>query len=373
MSSEMTRLSNVIGAIYQAALDPLTWDDALLALVEGFAPGHWDIAFMAWERAPNPGARFVAAASVAPHARELYSVHFAGRNPWSRAIALQPTGRVLDTDEICPREDLFASDLYKVFLSNWSLVRALAVVLDRAGPERLALVMAGPDGQDIEGLRRALRYCAPHLQRAVRISHRIADADLRAGAANASLSLSTAGVVSLRRDGTVVNANPRALAFAENGAARILDGHWQFADRVAQAELMALATDYGPGSAAFAVTMPDGTENAAIAVRIATQRANALDGFIEGAAILLTLGIKAKAPTIPVDNLAAWFGFTPTEARLASALADGDTIADFALRRGVTTNAARFVLKGVLRKTSVSDQARLVARLRALPLVSPAY
>ena len=106
-----------------------------------------------------------------------------------------------------------------------------------------------------------------------------------------------------------------------------------------------------------------------LAVRIATQWTTALDGFVDGAAILLAIGAKGNAPTIPVDHLASWFGLTPTEARLAAALADGETVQHFARRRGVTDNAVRFLMKGVLRKTGAADQARVVAALRALPIV----
>lgn len=372
MSSDMERFSTVVGAIYEAALDVASWDDALLLLVETYAPLYWDVAFLAWERAPNPGARFVAAASVAPHARELYAMHFAGRNPWSLRIAQQPVGRVLDTDDICPREELYASDLYKHFLGAWSLDRAVAVVLDRERDERLALVIAGPEGRDISGLQRALRLLAPHLQRAVRISRRIAAADLRAGAAEASLNASTAGVVALRRDLSVVNANTRAVGYVQDGVARMSDQRWRFASAAAQHELERLARAGAPTSAAFSVSTADGVEHAVLAARIATQGAATLDGFLEGAAILLTIGPKARAPTIPLDHLAAWYGFTPTEALLAAALADGDTIAMFAARRAVSQNAVRFVLRGVFRKTDTGDQARLVAALRALPLAAPA-
>ena len=372
MSAELDRYSAVVGAIYEAALDAGCWDDAILRVVEAYAPLYWDVAFLVWERAPQQGARFVAAASVAPHVRELYAVQFAGRHPWSRKIALQPVGRVIDTDDICPREELYESDLYKHFLSTWSLVRALAVVLDRELDDRLALVIAGPDGQDIERLRRGLRLIAPHLQRAVRLSRRIADADLRAGAAEASLAMSAVGVAALRADMSIVNANPRALRFVESGLARIASGHWHFADPAAQAQLKRLATSTGPTSAAFTVVTHDGDELAVLAVRIATQSARVLDGFVEGAAILLTIGVKGKAPTIPIDHLAAWYGFTPTEALLAAAIADGETIGNFAIRRGVTENAVRFVMKGVLRKTGAADQARVVTALRALPVVAKA-
>jgi VCBS repeat-containing protein len=368
MHEELQKFSRVVDAIYEAALDVSTWDDAIVNFVEAYSPPHWDVCFLVWEQTPQVGAQFVAAANVSPPARELYSAHFAGTHPWSHKIALQPVGRVVDTDEICPREELFESELYKHFLSTWSIVRALAVVLDRNEKRRLAFLVAGPDGQDIEGLRRGARLVAPHLQRAVRISRRIADADLRASSAEASLALATAGVVALGSDMSVINANPRAREYVDAGVAGIINGRWRFTQSDAQAALQRLAAADGSASAAFNVTAADSEEHAVLAVRIASQRVMALDGFVEGASILLTIGAKAKAPTIPMDHLAAWYGFTPTEARLAAALADGETLQNFARRRGVSENAVRYMLKGVLQKTGAPDQARVVAALRALPV-----
>ena len=372
MKSEAEALSEVVGSIYEAALDATTWDDAMVRFVNTFSPPRWDVSFLLWERAPHPGARFVAAANLAPHAREIYAATFAGTTPWSKRIAPLPIGRIVDTDEICSREELMGSQFYKHFLANWEMVRAQVATLDRDGEQRLAWVIPGPDGYDVAKLRRGMRLVAPHLQRAVRISRRIAEADIRAGSAEASLALSVAGILTLRHDLSVINSNPRVAAYIEAGAGRIVQGKWRFADAETNAELARLANVAPPASAAFNVRDAAGEEHAVLAVRIAPERAVALDGYLEGASLLVTIGAKGKAPTIPVDHLAAWYGFTPSEATLAAALIDGETVRDFAVRRGVTENAVRFLMKGVLRKSGAADQARLVAQLRALPLLGGA-
>ena len=369
MKSEVDALSDVVGSIYEAALDATTWDNAMVRFVNTFSPPRWDVSFLLWERAPHPGARFVAAANLAPHAREIYAATFAGTTPWSKCIAPLPIGRIVDTDEICAREELMESQFYKHFLANWSMVRAQVATLDREGEHRLAWVIPGPDGYDLTKLRRGMRLVAPHLQRAVRISKRIAEADIRASAAEAGLALSVAGILTLRQDLTIINSNPRLQTYIDAGAGRVAQGKWRFTEAEANAELVRLAASPPPASAAFNVRGADGGEHAVLAVRIAPDRVAALDGFLEGASLLVTIGAKGKAPTIPVDHLAAWYGFTPSEALLAAALVDGETIRDFAVRRGVTENAVRFLMKGVLRKSGAPDQARLVAQLRALPLL----
>jgi DNA-binding CsgD family transcriptional regulator len=370
MSADLEAFNEVVGGIYQAALDAQTWDEALTRFISHYAPPLWGANFLLWERPPELGARFVASANLAAHAREIYATNFAGANPWSRALSGVPLGRVVCTDDLCSREELFESALYKHFLSNWQMTRALVATLDRDGRARLAWVMPGPDGQDLTHLQRGMRLLAPHIQRAVRISRRIAEADLRAGAAEASLALCVSGIFALRDDLSIVNANPASRSFIEDGAGRIADGRWTFAERAAQAELERLAGAATPASAAFTARNREGDEHAVIAVRIPAQSAFALDGYVEGASILMTVGAKGKAPSLPVDHLAAWYGLTPAEATLAASMADGQTVREFAIRRGVTENAVRFLMKGVLRKTGAADQARLVAALRGLPMAS---
>jgi DNA-binding CsgD family transcriptional regulator len=105
-----------------------------------------------------------------------------------------------------------------------------------------------------------------------------------------------------------------------------------------------------------------------LAARLTTQVAQTLAGDIEGAALVVSIGVGVRAPLIETNRLAAWFGLTPSEARLATGLSQGDTIQTYAFKHSVSTNAVRFLLKGIFRKTGTTSQAQLVLRLRDLPL-----
>jgi DNA-binding CsgD family transcriptional regulator len=70
---------------------------------------------------------------------------------------------------------------------------------------------------------------------------------------------------------------------------------------------------------------------------------------------------------IEINRVAAWFGLTPGEARLTTALAGGMSIVDYANARTVSVDAARFLLKGVFRKTGATSQAQLVGMVTRLP------
>ncbi len=364
---EWSAVSGLIGRIYECAIDPTQWDDTLAEAAALLSPPEWDVIMLVWERLSPPGCRYVGATNLIPMAREVYRTMFAGRSPWSRRIWALPAGRVVDTDEIMPRSEILESDFYQKFLKTWNLQLAVGVVLDRDGPDKLGLIMPGPPGQPLDGLKRGLRLLAPHMQRAIRISRALGESNLRAAAAQSAMDVVPNAVASLTPSLKMMSANPKLLELVDTGWAKIVDGGFAFTDRKAQQQLVELAAAAAPASSAFRATGPDGTDLAVLGARLATHTANTLEGRMEGAGIILTIGIGGRAPLIEIDRLAAWFGLTPAEARLAASLSSGMAPDDYAARRNVSMNAVRFLLKGIYRKTGAESQAQLVAKLRDLP------
>lgn len=366
-AAEWEVLSDLIGRIYEAALDPTGWDDTLALIVVTLGPPDWGTAMLMWEWPAPAGGRFVAAAGLGGIIRDLYLATYAGNNPWSRRFSNQPLGRVVDTFDIMPLSELTDHPIYTNFLKSWGMDRAIGVVLDRRGGERLGLIMPGTSDRDVRGLKRGLRLLAPHLQRAVRISRALGEANLRADAVTEALDRAPVAVVTLRRDLSVLNANIKAKALAEAGWIRLGPDRFGFHDHRAQDRLGLLAATAPPTTAAFSILGPDGSDLAVLGARLIERTVETLAGPMKGAAVVLTIGVTDPAPLLQIDRLGAWFGLTPSEARLAGALASGTTLGDYAARRHVSMNAVRFLLKGVYRKTGVVAQSQLVATLRSLP------
>lgn len=364
---EFDELSRLIGRIYECALDPAQWDDTLTEIVSALAPPGWEVMFLVWETTRPPACRFVGATSLSHIARNVYQSTFAGRHAWSRPISSQPMGKVIDTDELMPRSTMMETDFYRNFLSAWNLQLAVAVNLDRRDGETLGLVMPGPPDQPLEGLKRGLRLLAPHLQRAVRISTVLGEANLRAGAAEEALNRAPVAVATLDANLRVLNANAKMAELADKGWMRLSDGPFRLTDRAAQQRLIDLAAKPAPASAAFSTALAEGTELPVLAARLTPQVAKTLAGSIEGAAMVISVGVGPQGPLLDIAPLAAWWGLTPAEARLASGLAAGDSLQDYALRKAVSLNAVRFLLKGIFRKTGATSQAQLIAQVRALP------
>ena len=95
-------------------------------------------------------------------------------------------------------------------------------------------------------------------------------------------------------------------------------------------------------------------------------RGAAHDLFHRAKAIVLFSDLDNK-PALNIDGLQRAFGLTPSEAHVASAVGQGDTIEEIALRRQLSQNTIRTHLKAIFAKTGTRRQGELVAVLGNLP------
>lgn len=78
--------------------------------------------------------------------------------------------------------------------------------------------------------------------------------------------------------------------------------------------------------------------------------------------------VNTALPSLPGDELlAALFGLSPAEARLARAVLTGCTAGEYARRAGVRVATIRSQLHSIFVKTGVRRQAQLVALLSKVP------
>lgn len=361
------RLSSLIGDIYQCALEPARWDDTLTKFTATFSPPNWDVAMLMWEGVNKPGVRWVGTTGVVAHARQAYEIVFAGRNVWSQHTQGKPLGAVFDSDTLVSREAFLRSDLYQKFLKTWGIEMALLVLFERAGDEALGLVVAGPPGQPLDGLSRGMRLVAPHIQRTMRISHGLTEAKLRAAGSEALLNLGHVAVIALTGRMQIVSQNEKAQRLSAAGLFRVADGRLSFSDPDAQSRISGLAKLDIPDSEAFRIDDASGHSYAVLAMTIPPQREAILGGWAEGARVLLSISSPHPVPLIEAGRLRAWYDLTPSEAKLASMIAAGKSLSDYAEDRGVSIDAARFLLKGVFRKTGAESQAQLVNLIARVP------
>lgn len=359
----------VVSEIYEAAISPGHWELALTRLTDAFAPDRWGCAMLIWERVAPPAGRFVGSAGVHAMARQAYVHVFAGTNDWSARGHDLPVGVVCHSDALVDREAFRQSAFYKDYLAGFEMEVGVLGLIDRHRSDHLCLCLPGPDLGSTARLEAALRLLMPHIQRATRISRRIGEAELAAQTAREVLDRAPTAVMMCDAELRITYANPAAEALLREGYLRQDGSRLAVRDRRQMQVLRSIAAaDEGPRCAALSLEISDGPAVGAMALRIDAAGESVRNPDFGSAQMMIVAGRNFRSSFENIEHLREWFGLTPAEARLAAVLAEGGSLEDFSETRGITRNAARFLLKGVFAKTGVHRQGELVARLQAQPL-----
>ncbi len=362
-------LNAVISDIYEASLSPAHWDVALTGLINRFSGPNWHVAMLVWERLSPAAGRFIGASGLHPIAREGYLRSFAGQNKWSVLGHNLPPGSVIQSDALVPREEFRQSSFYRNFLALFNMEIAILGSLDRHGPDHLALCLPGPDDEGYEPLQTAVKLLMPHMQRAVRISRRIGEAELAAANTAAALDRAPSAVLLLGDDLEIVYANPAGQALMKTFRLEGPGQRFRLAGPSEEARIRALAQASNGAPCHGFVLQRDGEEDvAAMAMRIDPDRIEAARTPRGAARIMIVAAVSYQVSEEAMERLREWYGLTPSEARLAHVLGQGGTLDAYSLDRGVSLNAARFLLKGIFAKTGTNRQAQLVELLGRTPI-----
>jgi len=87
---------------------------------------------------------------------------------------------------------------------------------------------------------------------------------------------------------------------------------------------------------------------------------------LHAAAVMIVTELVGANGT-DVDSLARRFGLTSREARLASAVAAGTSLVNYAESTGVSVSTVRWHLGNLFEKTGAASQADLVRRILSPP------
>jgi DNA-binding CsgD family transcriptional regulator len=217
----------------------------------------------------------------------------------------------------------------------------------------------GPVDRGTAALLDGLR---PHLARSALLSARIGLERARATVE----TLQTLGfpAVVLSRKGQVITMNTRFAACAPAIAVGARD-EIRFSNLALHGMFDEALTAVQSGSQAQAgrsFPIPAAAGQAAMIAHLLPLRGNALDIFSGAIALMfVTPLVRQNAPQPAL--LEALFDLTPAEARIASSLVEGRSVAEIAKAQGIMQNSVRGQLKSIFAKTGVHRQAELVSLL----------
>jgi DNA-binding CsgD family transcriptional regulator/PAS domain-containing protein len=373
----MTReeLSDLIGRIYDCALDPALWSDTIgrvAAVAEaqaGLVMVH-DLLDQASVRTFQSG--------VPALAMRLYERRYAAANPIARFAATRSEGDVDTLRSMFPDGAWERSATYREWA--WPLgigdVLGMAVLRSERRGVWLGAARRGKGRPDFGPEQvRLFRLLAPHVVRSMRVSDILDLRKVEAGRLAEALDGLSAAVWLLDGEARVSHRNAAAERHAAQpggGALRVVRGRLVASRPASSAALeaavrAALAGAHGPPLAPHSIPLGGEAEEQRVIATVLPLAGGKAAGLVRGGAAGAAVFLQdpsAAAPG-PSDAFAALHGLTRAEARFLAALAAGRTVPEASDHLGISQATGRTHLTRIFGKTGTSRQPELVRLMLA--------
>ncbi|MFK7975593.1 MAG: hypothetical protein AB8C02_05620 [Halioglobus sp.] len=377
----------LIGLIYQGALEPQPWQSALPALRTAFdaqvvslilrPPSEHDEGVIL--NCVRPDATSIASSADNPSAA-LSDDPIADPSDWQASAYREqffsldpfinlPLDTVITLSDVLPDKALVKTDYYLHYLEPIGLFRILGV--DTAEPggmlARLRVSRRSDENSFKKRERELLQALTPHLSRAIEIYAKLnrmaSERDVYAGAVN---QLSMASII-LDEKGRILSTNATGQALLNTSSdLGVRDDHIFIEGRDINKELqlsldtIIRAQQKGETSIVKALRVPRAGGRSDLGLVIKPAPASQWsEGQSSPSAVVFI-----SDPDLPESTsgqiLSELFALTPAESILAMALAKGLSLAEASQAQDISQHTARAQLKSIFAKTSVSRQAELV-------------
>jgi DNA-binding CsgD family transcriptional regulator len=359
-------LDHLIRALYDAALEPEKWPSTLELL--GDALGGCAVGSSI--QGPGGLAGRLAYARLDPFYFNKMIEQFPDvrANEMVAVMSGLPPAFPLARQAVKSDEAYFGSDLYNEIFAPQGLVHAAVACAYRSPDCFVPLGIFRRKGQEDFGQRQfdILKRVLPHLQRAIDISLRMRTMEGRLAASDDLLDRLPFGVILLDGAGSVRTMNAVAQDIvAANDGLTIRQGRLHAASsdddralRKAIASALRQRDELADPEAPLALSRPSGSQPLLV-LTVPSPASGRFHVLERGSAIVFVTDPDRKI-TPSQTALMQLFDLTPTQSKLASLLARGESIEDAARSLGIKPATARVHVKSIFRKTDVARQSDLI-------------
>lgn len=372
-----TRLSELIGLIYDCVIEPARWQAAVDAVrIElGFATA--EIAVM---RLPDGEPLMSATSGIAPEWLSRFQrERTAGAvDLWGGPERLRsyPLAEPIVLSQAVGRAHMEAHPFHQNFAAEMGLADlvSMALMRDKGALAEVGLGWPAARGELAEQHIAPLRLLAPHLRRAVTIQ-RLLDLERRAANTFAqALELLPTAVLLLDVRLAIVHANSAAEAMLSARDVMYADpqrglrirapmAHASLADALARAASGGAAL----GQRGIGIPLVRRAGGPPLVAHVLPLHAGECpSGVSPRAAAALFVADAAAPAAVPVQALALLYDLTPAEVRVFELIASGHASAQIAAQLGLAPSTVKTHLLRVFDKTGCRRQAELVHLAAAL-------
>ena len=360
------RLSELIGDIYDAAIDPALWND-VVGRAGFFVGGQVATIF---SKSPVAASGHVYYESgIDPEYRRLYFEKYVKLDPTTAGQYFAEVGQPVSVTDLMPYDEFRETRFYHEWVKPQGLVDFVSAVLDKSAT---TAAMFGVFHYERDGLvdddtRTRMRLIVPHIRRAVLIGRLI---DLKAAESASfadTLDGMSSGLCMVDGTGRIVHANAACRHMLDGGDPLFaLEGRIAARDvRADQALRDAFTATQGGDAAvgtrciALPLTAQDGTHHV---VHVLPLTSGARRGAGRSYAAVAAIFIRRAAleRVSPPELIAKTYRLTPTELRVLFAIVEVGGVPECSTVLGIAETTIKTHLRRVFIKTGADRQADLV-------------
>jgi DNA-binding CsgD family transcriptional regulator len=362
---QTVELSDLIGDVYDAALDRDRWP-AVLESILSYIGGSFANLFSQDEAIKSSTVFY--SYGIPPSFQESYDKKYIAINPLFPATLFFEVERVIKQEEIIAHSEFRQTRFYKEWAEPLGWLDAIAVVLEKSALScsMLAIGRHKRDGLIDDGAAQRLQLLVPHVRRSLAIGRTIDLHKVEAASLADALDGLAAAMFLVTSSGRIVRANVSGQNMLAGGkVVRSVADKLTMPDKSADAmlhELLLSASDdplATPKGAAIPVTADDGERFVAHILPLTSgNRRNASVAYSAAAAVFIR---KATLETQhALESLAKAFNLTVAEMRVLMLIINVGGVPEVAPILGISEATIRTHLQHVFAKTGATRQADLV-------------
>jgi DNA-binding CsgD family transcriptional regulator len=369
-------LSALIGAIYDCAVAPDRWEATLESIRGGLCFAN---AFLEVNPLPAGHPTIFASCGIAPEWRDRlwgYSEDILALWGGPARISQFPLDEPIVQSRVMDRSTWMGNRYFTEWADPQGLWDAVAFGFARDatmvgnvgfGRHRTA----GEIGEDELAV---LRLIAPHVRRAVAISHLLEVKTMETLTFASSLETLTSGVVLVDEQLGIVHANAAAGAMLRardpmrSQQGRLTLAYAEANNALQRAVAIAARREMDLGRRGIGIPMRRADRTPCVAHVLPLRAGQIRPGLVQRASAAVFVAQAASPPRMPADALALLYDLTPAESRIFELIVDGRAPADIAAALGIAPSTVKTHLLRVFDKTGCSRQAELVKLAASMSL-----
>lgn len=365
---------DLIGNIYDAALDASRWPSVLQDLVRLTRSNTGNLAEV---DLTNGATTPIVAVDMPRKGFSDYETYYWQQDIWTPKPGTFEVGRAYSSQHTIDDHVLLRSGFYHDWMKPLRLFYGMGGIPLVDGKKMLLIGVHRPwsrqrpySGQDI----RLLQQLFPHFKRALQTHHRLDQLTVEREALVETTDQLPRGLITFDRQGRLLWMNRAAEAICNQGdGLTIQRGHVTAAvaaetERlhrlIHQANELAGRATVVRIDDAMLISRPSGRRSYVVLVTPLQAGRRLVDD--RHPAMALFVSDPERMPELPAARLMRLYGLTPAEAQLALQLAGGFDLKMIAAAMGKTLNTVRTQLKQVFQKTRTKRQAELMRLLSSL-------